>query len=180
MPLLDELIAKLKSSHKNKKPLCRITGRTATAAKLVAWNRKTKLKLPPDFGRFLCEVGACTLHNSPDFQNGGQVHLLDLEHVVPLRPLVLDEDADVPETWFAIADVNDGNYIVMDLSDADGERVDILDGFHETIPYEATIIARSFTEFLDRMMQDSAYSIGGGGGKEFWSKFDCYGDKGTH
>lgn len=180
MPRLDILIADLKTSHTNKTRLCRIAGRTASAADLDAWNKKTKLTLPPDFCRFLCEVGPCTLHTSPEFRDGGQVHFLDLDHIVPVGPLILDDHAEIPAAWFAIADMNDGNYLVMDLSDAKGERVDILDAFHETIPYEATIIARSFTEFLERMMQDSAYSIGGGGGKEFWSKFECYGDKGIH
>jgi hypothetical protein len=79
---------------------------------------------------------------------------------------------EIPDTWFAIADAQDGNFIVMDLASVDGDRVKIIDGFAEAARVEAPIIARSFTEFLERSIDDPDTSSGAESddGKRYWSK----------
>ncbi len=173
---LSRILKRLRECDNRNDPLCKIAGSRSTTKEIIAWIKKAGLSLPEDYQEFLTEIGGCNLHQRT---SDVLIRLLDLSQIEPVGPLVLGDDCDdVPGSWYAIADLNDGNYTVMDLSDVKGSTVDIIDGFHETLPYEATIIARSFTEFLERAIEDPEFSVGGGNGRQFWKKFDCYGDKG--
>ena len=55
--------------------------------------------------------------------------------------------------WYAVADVQDGNYLLIDLAD---DRLGVCyDGFHETYktPGYMMIVAASFTELLTRLFE---------------------------
>jgi len=54
------------------------------------------------------------------------------------------------ENWFALVDVEDGNYIAIDLSVEHQGKC--LDAFHETfaIPSYVDVVAASFTDLLNR------------------------------
>ena len=64
------------------------------------------------------------------------------------------------ENWFALVDVEDGNYIAIDLSVEHQGKC--LDAFHETfaIPSYVDVVAASFTDLLNRFLdhkEDTAY-----------------------
>jgi cell wall assembly regulator SMI1 len=73
------------------------------------------------------------------------------------------------ESWFALADVQDGNYIAIDCHPA---RLGLCyDAFHETIDDldYCKIVSRSFTELMNRAADsgDEAWWLG--------DKFEMYG-----
>ncbi len=55
-----------------------------------------------------------------------------------------------PDSWFTVCDVQDGNYIAIDVGSRYGDRCNYIDCFHETFaePGESRIISLSFTELL--------------------------------
>jgi antitoxin YokJ len=57
------------------------------------------------------------------------------------------------EYWFALADVDDGNYLAIDLHPEHSGKC--YDTFHETFPFpgHVDIIASSFTDLLNRQVQ---------------------------
>jgi hypothetical protein len=74
----------------------------------------------------------------------------------------------IERTWYAIANVQDGNFLAIDLlPDRVGRCYDC---FHETygLPGHCKVIALSFTELLNRLAEAS--------GKPFWLHVEGYGD----
>jgi cell wall assembly regulator SMI1 len=82
----------------------------------------------------------------------------------PTRIDVYGEDNDEwgPGTWLTVCDVQDGNYIAVDIASKDGAYCNYIDCFHETfaMPGQSKIMAWSFTELLDRALH--------GGAGHFW------------
>lgn len=66
-----------------------------------------------------------------------------------------DSDEWGPENWITICDVQDGNYIAIDIDSFDGESANFIDCFHETFALSEghPIIAKSFTELLERALR---------------------------
>ena len=65
-----------------------------------------------------------------------------------------DAEERGPSTWLTICDVQDGNYIALDIASKNGSEYNYIDCFHETfaIPGACLIIAKSFTELLERAL----------------------------
>lgn len=63
------------------------------------------------------------------------------------------EDADKwgPASMYTVCDVQDGDYILVDVSRREAGRYPIIDGYHEAFPDPAYCpqISASFSEFLD-------------------------------
>ena len=97
-----------------------------------------------------------------------------VEEIHPTRIDVFGEDTDEwgPSTWLTVCDVQDGNYVAIDVASKDGEYYNYIDCFHETfaIPGQSRVVARSFTELLDRALR--------GGDNQYWLQegFIGYGD----
>jgi len=123
-------------------------------------------------GAFLFEQSA----NSWDFQadeRSWKWRLLPLDEMRPLTEILwIEEDSPLRSemnSWYPVLDVCDGNYLAIDAGTA--HRGQCLDIFHETagLAGEHRIIATSFRELLDRLLDS--------GGAPFWleSGFDSPG-----
>jgi hypothetical protein len=106
---------------------------------------------------------------------GPLYQVLPLSDHIRARVAVLQNDSEEagPSSWYALCDVQDGNYIAVDLESEQQGGFNYIDCFHETfaLPGESRIIARSFTELLKRMLQ-------GGSEQLFFLQpgFEPYGD----
>ena len=133
------------------------------------------LELPPDLARFYSRFSAARLFGST---SDPRYQLLDPrysiqppEGFVQVGQVIYGEPmyGPTPPSWFALADVRDGNYIAIDCCTArSGYCYDV---FHETadcLGY-CKVIAHSFTEFMNRALE---------AGDEAWwlsDKFGTYG-----
>jgi hypothetical protein len=160
----------IKSLHTAKKNIAIVDKKSIVDAKTIKkWEKLTKFTLPDDFKQFLEEIGGCKLH--PGNHATYAMRVFGLPEVQPYSTLIDDPDEfGVPASWFAIADLQDGNFVLMDLATTMKSRVNIMDGFHEELGLELEIIAKSFTEFMQIAIKDSRVSSGGGSGRKFWSK----------
>jgi cell wall assembly regulator SMI1 len=78
-----------------------------------------------------------------------------------------------PKTWFTVCDLQDGNYIAIDLASKKDDQWNYIDCFHETYatPGWCKVIARSFKELLENSLKcggDQVYHLQEG--------FQGYGD----
>ena len=69
---------------------------------------------------------------------------------------VYDNEVVRPKNWLTITDVMDGNYIAIDTDSHKAREWNFIYCFHETFawPGESPIIAKSFTELLDRSLHN--------------------------
>jgi cell wall assembly regulator SMI1 len=88
---------------------------------------------------------------------------------------IFGEDLDEygPATWLTICDVQDGNYIAIDITSEKDGRFNYIDCFHETFaePGHSKVVAQSFIELLERALH--------GGDEQFFflqQGFSGYGD----
>lgn len=75
-----------------------------------------------------------------------------------------DTDAWGPAAWYVLADMDDGDRLLVDTSQAHQGRYPLRDGWHEgfPLPEHCLQIANSFSEFLAQALRS--------GGKKFWLK----------
>ena len=66
----------------------------------------------------------------------------------------LDSISLGPDHWWSICNVQDGNYISIDLKSLGDNSCNYIDAFHETFaePGHSRIVAKSFTELLSRAL----------------------------
>ena len=59
-----------------------------------------------------------------------------------------------PDHWWSVCDVQDGNYISIDLKSFQDKEYNYIDAFHETFAEKgySMIIAKSFTELLSKAL----------------------------
>lgn len=141
------------------------TENSATNDEITAWERNHGLCLPDDYKRFALRIGKCQLH--------GVLTILPLRSIGRFSDFVYGNIPDAPElpaSWYAFAILGDSDYTVMDLATVRKDSVNIIDGFHEEANLSLEIIAKSFTEFLQRSIDDADVSTGGGNGHRYWSK----------
>lgn len=109
-------------------------------------------RLDPDLRAFYLHCDGASLLRSPD----SPYQLLPLSRIVRARVALYgrDEDRWGPASVYAFCSVRDGNYVLLDVSQAEDGRYPLFDGDHETWPHPeyATRIARSFAEFLEQVL----------------------------
>lgn len=168
MAKIEAVVKKLRASGVGKFYL----GTQSDPKAISDWESREKVCLPADYRYFQETVGACKMHGAaPEKECSFSVKLFSLQDVRKLSAACEDLECDEAQSWYVIADAQDGNYILMDLASVKGNRVDIIDGFIEMIP-EVPVISRSFTEFLERSLKDPDTSSGGGDtekGSRYWS-----------
>lgn len=138
----------------------------ATENEIDAWQSANNLELPYEYQYFLNYIGECKLHcvNSKSFS----MRILPLPEVRKLKELSgIDE---IKDSWIAIADHHDGNFICLDLTSKSAQYGVVIDAFADTVPFESLKIAKTFTEFFGRAMADMDTSPGGGNKYGFWSR----------
>jgi GNAT superfamily N-acetyltransferase len=153
-------------------------GTAATRKEIAEWERQTGLRLPRDHKQCLMTVGECRMHlYNPAQSHSYVVRLLPLKEVVPVAEVIgghVVECCPGCRSWYAVADLQDGNYVLLDLATVQGDSVKVLDAFHETTPFDMAVIAESFTEFLAHAVEDHRLLGCGAGdlkkGTRFWSK----------
>jgi hypothetical protein len=126
------------------------------------------LLLPPDLAAFYSRFSEAILFGTPA---DPRCHIQRPDNFVEIRIAIYNQPTTVPQqrSWFALADVLDGDYIAIDCHRARlGYCYDV---FHETasdLDY-CKIVARSFSEFMDRVAE---------AGDEAWwlhDRFEMYG-----
>jgi hypothetical protein len=128
--------------------------------------------LPNDLRLFHETYNTVTLFPTGDYQ--ATYRFVPVSQIHPTRQDVYGLDADEwgPSTWLTVCDVQDGNYVAIDVLSKDGDNCSYIDCFHEVfaVPGYSKIVARSFTELLRRALQ--------GGDNHYWllDGFVGYGD----
>ncbi|MFL5346559.1 MAG: SMI1/KNR4 family protein [Hyalangium sp.] len=92
--------------------------------------------------------------------------ILPLSKVIRARVAILGEDTDAsgPSSWYVVCNVQDGNYVMVDVSTQNNGRYPLLDGWHEGFPkpQHCKQLAGSFSEFLEQALHR--------GGSLYWLK----------
>jgi cell wall assembly regulator SMI1 len=129
----------------------------ATSEELEQFERQVGWKLDPDLRAFYLHCnGAELIERLPDTP----YRILPLSKIVRARVAIFgkknDDDAHGPASMWAICDVQDGNYVLVDVAHKENGRYPLVDGWHEAWPdpkyYDQ--IASSFSEFLERALRD--------------------------
>lgn len=135
----------------------------ATPEEIEHFERQAGWRLDPDLRAFYLHCnGAELIERLPDTP----YRILPLAKVVPARVAIYGEDEDTwgPRSVFALCDVQDGNYVLVDTGQQENGRYPLLDGDHEAWPDPAYCkrIACCFAEFLEQILRTrrSLYWLG--------------------
>jgi hypothetical protein len=120
-----------------------------TSEEIEAFERRMGWRLDPDLRAFYLHCnGAELFEHRPDMP----YRLLPLAEIRRARVAIYGEDMDKwgPASMYTVCDVQDGDYILVDVSRREDGRYPIIDGYHEAFPDPAYCpqIAASFSEFL--------------------------------
>jgi cell wall assembly regulator SMI1 len=123
---------------------------------------KCGYELPEDIKAFYRRYRSVKLFGKADFL----YRFVPVSEMHRTRLDICGEDTDEwgPDTWLTVCDVQDNNYIAIDVASKDGEKYNYIDCFHETFaePGSCTVIAKSFSELLERALhggQDTVYYL---------------------
>ncbi len=146
LPLISRLLEEVSRDHFPYAP--------ATSAEIEAFERRVGWTLDPDLRAFYLHCnGAELIERLPD----APYQVLPLEEIVRARVAIYgaDEEQWGPASVWALCDVQDGNYVLIDVARQEQGRYPLVDGYHEAWPhpdYRAPI-ARSFSEFLEQVLR---------------------------
>jgi cell wall assembly regulator SMI1 len=147
MPM-DELLEEFCRLHFPRPP--------ATPAQILAFEARAGWKLDDDLRAFYLRSNGGTLFKP---QPNASYRLISLEEIERARTAIRgsDEDEDGSRFHFTLVDMQDTNYVVLDVAAREHGRYPLLDAFHETYPATKQI-AHSFAEFLSRAMRSDGYA----------------------
>ncbi len=126
--------------------------------------------LPSDLRQFYERCNGASLFSGKD---GHPFRIMPLHKVNRTRIYIFGRDTSdwAPESWYAICDMSDSNYIGVDLAFSNSNSYPVIDCFHEShgTHGDDQIIALSFTEFLQCTLASK--------GKPYWLQrgFKSYG-----
>ena len=142
MPTLEELFAEIESLH--------IFELCSDETEIDRFETQYGYKLPSDLKKFHKKYNTVKLFND---EFGGLYRFVSASEIHPTYEDIYGKDFDEqrPNAWFTVCDVQDGNYIAIDLESKNGEEYNFIDCFHETFaqPGDSKIVAKSFTELLN-------------------------------
>ncbi|WP_434391761.1 SMI1/KNR4 family protein [Melittangium boletus] len=126
----------------------------ATPEAIEAFEQRVGWTLDPDLRAFYLHCdGAELIKRLPNTP----YRVLPLAKVIRARVAIYGEDDDQwgPASVYALCDVQDGNYVLVDVAPRDGGRYPLVDGYHEAWPDPKYCgpIARSFSEFLEQVLR---------------------------
>ena len=139
--MLEELITEILTRHRAKPPLPR-----SEREPLLS---EIPFVVPADVQLFFSKCNGARLFDSLE----SRYELVGVQGFHPTRFDIFGHDEEIfgPLGLFTICDVQDGNFVALDLSKASGSKCPVVDCFHETFAdpgYAYPIIAQSFTDFL--------------------------------
>ncbi|HVO68665.1 MAG TPA: SMI1/KNR4 family protein [Aggregatilineaceae bacterium] len=133
--------------------------------------RRNNYQFPDDLKAFYRRYRSVRLF---DTEFGAKYRFVPISEIHPTRIDIYGIDTDEwgPREWLTVCNVQDGNYIAIDILSKDGDAYNYIDCFHETFaqPGECKIVARSFTELLEHALR------GGEGLYYLQPDFAGYGD----
>ena len=126
----------------------------ATPEEIEEFEQRVGWKLDPDLRAFYLHCnGAELIERLPDTP----YRILPLSKIVRARVAIYGEDDEKwgPASVYALCDVQDGNYVLMDVSRQENDRYPLFDGDHEAWPDPdyCRQIASSFSEFLEQVLR---------------------------
>lgn len=133
-------------------------GPPATPAQIAAFEARVGWKLDEDLRAFYLHCNGATLFAPlPDVN----YHVLPLERILRARVAILgrDEDSAGPASQYCVVDMQDGDYVFVDVAQRAGASLPLFDAWHETYPATKRI-ASSFEEFLEKALSS--------GNESFW------------
>ncbi|NPC69056.1 SMI1/KNR4 family protein [Corallococcus exiguus] len=134
----------------------------ATPAQLDAFEQRVGWRLDPDLRAFYLHCDGADLFDRVD----PAFSFPPLSELRRARIVMGQDDTDRsgPASWYALCEVRDGNYVLLDVSQQHDGRYPLRDGFREGFPDPAQCprIASSFAEFLAGALRSN--------GRWFWLK----------
>jgi cell wall assembly regulator SMI1 len=126
----------------------------ATPEEIEEFERRVGWKLDPDLRAFYLHCnGAELLKRLPNTP----YRVLPLSKIVRARVAIYGEDDDQwgPASMYALCDVQDGNYVLVDVARQESGRYPLVDGYHEAWPDPKYCgpVASSFSEFLGQVLR---------------------------
>ena len=126
----------------------------ATSEEIAEFEQRVGWKLDADLRAFYLHCnGAELIKRLPNTP----YRILPLSKIVRARVAIYGEDDDQwgPASVYAICDVQDGNYVMVDVARQEDARYPLVDGYHEAWPDPKYCgpIASSFSEFLEQVLR---------------------------
>jgi hypothetical protein len=126
----------------------------ATPGEIDAFERRMGWTLDPDLRAFYLHCnGAELFKRLPDTP----YRLLPLAEIIRARVAIYGEDDDKwgPASMYALCDVQDGDYVLVDVSRQEDGRYPLTDGYREAWPNPeyCESVASSFREFLEKALR---------------------------
>lgn len=126
----------------------------ATLGEIDVFERQMGWKLDPDLRAFYLHCNGAELFkrlpNTP-------YRLLSLTEIIRARVAIYGEDDDKwgPASMYTLCDVQDGDYVLVDVARQENGRYPLSDGYHEAWPDPdyCESIANSFSEFLEKALR---------------------------
>ncbi|RYZ38097.1 MAG: SMI1/KNR4 family protein [Myxococcaceae bacterium] len=147
---MESLLAEVSRLHFPRPP--------ATPAQVAAFEARAGWKLDEDLRAFYLRCDGCDLFiSSPDTR----FRVLPLEKIQRARVAIRANDKDEAgaPSLYTLVDMQDSDYLVLDVARGESGRYPLFDAWHETFP-ELVAVASSFGEFLEKALRS--------GDRAFW------------
>ncbi|WNG30109.1 SMI1/KNR4 family protein [Cystobacter fuscus] len=126
----------------------------ATPEEIEEFERRVGWTLDPDLRAFYLHCNGAELFkrlpNTP-------YRLLSLAEIIRARVAIYGEDDDKwgPASMYTLCDVQDGDYVLVDVARQENDCYPLTDGYHEAWPNPEYCepVASSFSEFLEKALR---------------------------
>ncbi|MFP2956633.1 SMI1/KNR4 family protein [Myxococcus sp. 1LA] len=152
-----ELLAEVSRLHHPNPP--------ATPEQIEAFEKRVGWPLDPDLRAFYLHCDGADLFDprTHTFRDPA-FSFLPLSRIQRARVVMSQDDTDKagPTSWYAVCEVRDSNYVLLDVSHQEAGRYPLRDGYREGFPDPdyCRQIAPSFAEFLAGALRSN--------GRWFW------------
>ncbi|RKH55908.1 SMI1/KNR4 family protein [Corallococcus aberystwythensis] len=144
-PLMERLLAEVSRLHFPEPP--------ATPGQIAAFEARVGWRLDSDLRAFYLHCNGASLFRPRLTAN---YRILSLDEIRRARAAIRgsEREEDGPPNWYTVLYLQDGDYIIADVSRTQDGRFPLLDAFHETFPdpAETRQVAASFGEFLEKAL----------------------------
>ncbi|RKH64036.1 SMI1/KNR4 family protein [Corallococcus interemptor] len=145
---MERLLEEFSRSHFSRPP--------AMAEQIADFEARVGWKLDADLRAFYLHSNGGTLF---ELEPDASYRILPLAEIRRARLAIMgrDDDTHGAPSQYTLVDMQDTNYVVLDVSQQESGRYPLFDAWHETFP-KTKRIASSFSEFLERAMRSDGFS----------------------